>query len=79
MSDFLLVVPEGWTEIPNVPEWIGTVAPVEQLTFAIAQEAWGDIESILSSMVALPAGESVVQARLIQTDTGYRFWVKFVP
>lgn len=77
MSDFLLVVPDGWVEIPNDPEWIGPVASVEILTFAISQEAWSDIDAILTSMVVLPEGKNVAQARLIQTDTGYRFWVKY--
>jgi hypothetical protein len=77
MSDFLMVVPSDWIEIPNDPVWIGTVASVETLTFAISQEAWSDIDTLLSSMVVLPEGKNVSQARLMQTDTGYRFWVKY--
>jgi hypothetical protein len=77
MSDFLLVVPDGWVEIPNDPEWIGSVIDVTYLNSLLSEQQWLDIDNLLTSMVALPEGKTVAQARLIQTDTGYRFWVRY--
>lgn len=77
MSDFLLIVPSGWTEIPNDPVWIDSVISVGELTTAVDDEQWTSIDLLLSNMVVLPEGRTVAQARLIQTDTGYRFWVRW--
>ena len=77
MNDFLLVVPDGWTEIPNDPVWIGSVISIDELNSNIVQEQWTSIDVLLSSMVILPSGKTVAQARLIQTDAGYRFWVRY--
>jgi len=77
MSDFLLIVPSGWTEIPNDPVWIGVTIEVTDLTFTIASESWGDLDNILSSMVILPEGKNVTNARMIATETGYRLWVLY--
>lgn len=78
MSDFLLIVPEGWVELPDVGNSAGTVFSTEFLVFSIEQESWGDIGFLLLSMGLLPDAKEVSNARLVQTETGYRFWVKFI-
>jgi hypothetical protein len=78
MSDFLLVVPSGWMEYESVNDLINTgVVPPDLLMSNIAQEAWGDIDVMLLNASLLPDGFATAQARLIQTDSGYRFWVRY--
>lgn len=78
MSDFLLVIPAGWTEIPEVAGLIAFGSfSADEFFSAISTESWGDIDNMLSSAVLLPEGKVTTAARLINTDAGYRFWVKF--
>lgn len=78
MSDFMLVIPPGWVEVAEVADLINTGAePVEAMTFKIAQQAWGDIDALMSSAGVLPEGKAVANARLVLTEAGYRFWVMF--
>jgi hypothetical protein len=76
MSDFLLVVPAGWTEFPEANELINNGAtPPDTIMFQVAQQAWEDIDNFLISAVLLPDGKHVTNAKLILTEAGYRFWV----
>jgi hypothetical protein len=77
MSDLLLIVPESWTEIVNDPEWIGPVISVSDLSYMIEESSWGDIDNLLLSMVVLPAGKNTINAHLLNTESGYRFWVEY--
>lgn len=78
MTDFVVIVPSGWTEMPTIADLINTGAePVEAMTFKIAQQAWGDIETLLASAGVLPENKTVTNAKLVLTETGYRFWVVY--
>lgn len=76
MSDFLLVVPQGWEEPADIAALLndGAVNP-EEVSFQIAQESWGDIDTLLSNAGSLPEGKHVLNARMFRTEMGYRFWV----
>lgn len=75
MSDFLMIIPPGWVEVPA--EWVGVTNSLEEIQFWIVQEAWEDLEPILSEQGAVPVGQHLLNARLIQTDTGFRMWAMF--
>lgn len=77
-NDILLIVPAGWVEFQEANDLINSGAtPPDEIAFQIAQQSWGDIETFLRNAVLMPEGKVVVNARLIQTETGYRFWVVF--
>lgn len=75
MSDFLMIIPEGWTEVPA--DWIDVSITASEAQFWITQEAWRDIEDILADYEAVPEGKHVINARLIPTELGFRLWVVF--
>ena len=76
MSEFLMIVPDGWTEPTDIEALLNNGgANPEEVSFWISQEAWGDIETMMTNAVALPAGMHVLNAKIFRTDSGYRFWV----
>lgn len=80
MSDFLTIVPPDWTEFPTVAALVNeSAAPAEAIVYSISQQGWADIDTLLISASMLPEGMVTSNARLIYTDTGYRFWAQFVP
>jgi hypothetical protein len=76
MSDFLVVVPTGWVEV--AADWLVGSYTVEEINTLIAQESWGDLDTILYNAGTLPQGMTVAKARLMPFDSGYRLWVLFV-
>lgn len=78
MSDFVMVIPPGWIEFPEANDLINTGATPPGLVYSqISGEAWGDMDTFLSSAGLLPEGKNVTSARMVQTDNGYRLWVQF--
>jgi len=78
MVDFLLVVPPEYVEVSEIEQLIvdGAVPP-EDIYSWIEQGAWADLENLFISAAVMPIGVTITGGRLIVTDAGYRFWVKF--
>lgn len=80
MSEFLMVVPPGWTEIPNAEEVINNTLG-DGAHGAIAQELWWEFTNALDAFGLLPAGQIVTDARLFKTGdplNPVRLWVLLV-
>ena len=75
MSDFLVVVPVGWEEVPS--GWIGESNSIEEVNYMISQEAWGDIEAVLITASAVPEGKHILGAKLVTLQDGHHLWVIF--
>ena len=75
MSDFLMVVPEGWVEVPT--DWIGASNDIVEVNNIMSAEAWGDLENILALVGVVPAGQHVLNARFVTLSDGYHLWVLF--
>lgn len=75
MSDFLVVVPEGWVEV--TADWIGANYSVEEVQYMISTESWTDLEPILQHRGELPEGKHVIGATLVLMSDGYHLWVNF--
>jgi hypothetical protein len=75
MSDFLLVVPEGWTEFAEINTQIneGAISNTE-LSYQLSQQAWDYVDSMLAGAGIDVAPKLTQNAKLIYTETGYRFW-----
>ena len=74
MSEFLMVVPEGWTEV--APEaWAGM--SLDDLSRWIAEGSFYDFDALLEASGQLPEGQAVVNARLFRAGAIDRLWVLF--
>ena len=73
MSDFLMIVPAGWTEAPA--GWVGITNTPEEVQYWVNQQDWPSIEAILIDHGVVPEGQHVQNARLLQTNDGFRLWV----
>jgi hypothetical protein len=78
MSDFLLVVPEGWTEIADV-QVIFATASAESIQADITSEMWWEIEQAIDAAGLLPIGSTVIDAKLFDGGGGWKLWVKYSP
>lgn len=80
MSDFLLIIPAGWIEYPAFNALIndGAISTIE-ITNAVDNQQWVDLDNMLSNAVLLPEGKNVTGSKLIKEDTGYRVWFTFYP
>lgn len=75
MSDFLLVVPEGYIEIENAQLWLNKNDPSQILGFIIDKN-WEQLSHLLEASNYIPEAHVVQDARLIDAGSGYRFWFK---
>lgn len=76
MSEFLMVVPGGWTEL-NAVDWLDFSITAEALQHSFTQEGWEDIEQILGPRGEIPEGKRVIGGRMLMTNEGWRVWVLF--
>jgi hypothetical protein len=78
MSDFLLIVPEGWVEFEAINALINDNAVPSDLVYSqITQEAWGDLDTTFVNANIPVDGKLVVDAKLISAATGFRCWFMF--
>lgn len=78
MSDFLMIIPAGWVEVPEIAELVNAGAtPVSEISYQLEQSAWDYVDALLVSAALPTDGKLVANARLIYTDAGYKFWVLF--
>ena len=78
MSDFLLIVPEGWVEFADINALVNDGAvPADMVYFWIAQEVWGDIDTMLVNANHPTDGKLVTGAKLFSESDGYHLWMTF--
>lgn len=75
MSSFLMVVPEGWVEVPGA--WITESTSPTEVSHWLATESWNEIERVLIEQEVVPVGKNVLNAQMISADGAYRMWVLF--
>lgn len=79
MSNFLLIVPEGYTEIPNAAEFFLSHLSPEEISRNMAEGSVWEIAGALDNAGHLPAGMMVEDAKIFDDNTGARLYVKFIP
>lgn len=81
-GDFLMVIPPGWNEIPNATDLI-VVWGEDGLSLDIQQKRWGIIDGVIEAAGFLPAGHTLVEARMFDTgaegSSRLRFWFRTEP
>jgi hypothetical protein len=78
MSEFLLVVPDGWTEVTNLEQVFSWASP-EAIQLDIAQELWYEIEQAMDFAGVMPAEHMILDAKLFDGGSGWRLWVRIAP
>lgn len=81
-GDFLLVVPPEWFPVPNSGALLNGWG-IEGIRSDIAQQQWGGIDALIEAEGMLPAGQTVIEAKLVEATSGGddepRLWVLFGP
>lgn len=75
MSEFLMIVPEGWLEADTAPI-LATIDEVG-LTYAAENEP-GTIDALLGDTDQLPEGTTVVESRVFKDGGRLRLWFRVV-
>lgn len=73
MSDFLMVVPEGWIEVQNAADWLRSVDEMRIATL-ITENDWPALSQILEDSGSIAPNTVIQDARLIDAGDGPRFW-----
>lgn len=76
MSEFLMVVPTGWTEITDM-EGVFQTASADSIQQIITEGAFFEIEKALDFIGIMPIDQSIWDARIFSTGSSPRLWVKF--
>lgn len=79
MSNFLLIVPEGYTEIPDAAEFFRGFFSIEDVSRSVQEGSLWEIAGALDNASYLPVGMAVADAKVFDDNTGVKFYIKFVP
>jgi hypothetical protein len=82
MDQFLLITTPEWVEVPNFREVIQFVASADAVQAWISGEDWGALNQFGEDTGILPAGNTIVNARLFATGdeaAPLRFWMVLQP
>ncbi len=77
-EDFLLVVGNGWEEIPNATQLIDNNIGEEGLQQMISGLEWNNISQWLENLGLIPENHQIQNARLLNTNDSQerlRFWI----
>ena len=75
MSDFLMIVPQGWTEVPF--EWIEWRMGFESAQQTALQEMWWEFENALEGVGQLQEGQTIERVKLFMAEDGPKCWIMF--
>lgn len=77
MTEFLLIVPEGWISIAQeVTEQLLNQAAFESIQQYITDSVWWEIEALFeNSGNTLPSGKSITNARVFNSGTSIQLWI----
>lgn len=80
MSDFILIVPPDYLEVPNATEFVLNYGEAAMRQHVTGME-WGILDGLLEAY--LPPGTTIIDARLIDVandlENRLRLWFKVEP
>lgn len=79
MSDFLLIVPSGWDEIPSAETFFTNHMTADTVNLAAQEGTLWDVTSALENFGVMVSGMMVGDARAFHDGAAYRLWVTWVP
>lgn len=79
MSEFLMVIPEGWAEIEGdidalIDSYGGEIAVMSALA-----ESPNNIDTVIEPLGLPPAGSTVMGCRIFKDGGATRMWVQYGP
>ena len=76
MSEFLMVVPEGWTDF--TAKWNESSADFAHISALINDKNWADVQTELQGAdITGPEGTTLTGATLLSLTDGVHLWVRF--
>lgn len=76
MSDLLVVVPEGWTDVTE--GWNNSSADMTHISMLISDKNWVDVQTELQGAdINGPDGTTLTGASFLTLDDGVHLWVRF--
>jgi hypothetical protein len=78
MSEFLMIVPEGWVEIDHDIESLLSDAGGEAAFIDAAGQGMAAVDSLIEPVYGIEPGMTTGDFRLFKDGGAYRLWVKFV-
>jgi hypothetical protein len=82
VNEFLLITTPEWVEVPNFDQVLLHVASADTVQGWITDQEWSSINQFAEDTGILPAGRTIVDARLFITGddaTPVRFWMVTQP
>lgn len=76
MSEFLLITPDGWTEVQNAPEWLNRVGSDSVLDL-VTNKDYNNLSQLIEAEGWIGENAIITDARMINTGDAWRFW--FIP
>lgn len=76
MSDFLLITPDGWTEVKNASEWLNRVG-TDYILDLTTNRDYNNLSQYIEAEGWIGNNEIISDARMINTGDAWRFW--FIP
>lgn len=75
MSDFILIVPEGFVELHDAGEWLRATGE-DYIRGLIESEDWSALSQSLEDSGVIGTNAQISYARIIDTADGPRMWYK---
>lgn len=76
MSDLLVVVPEGWTDV--TAGWAASSGDFTHVSMLINDKNWVDVQTVLqASDINAPEGTVLTGATFMSMEDGAHLWVRF--
>lgn len=75
-GDFTLVTGPGWTELADAPRLVREVWGFEGVQDLIMRQSWAEIENLIDLAGQLPAGRTIIEARMIDPGSDLRFFFR---
>ncbi len=75
-QQFLLVVPDGWTDIGDINVILQHTS-IDNIQSSINEQTWWAIDQVLEAAGLLPLNQNVSEANLFNDGTQYKLWVRY--
>lgn len=81
MSDFLMIVPSDYIEVPDAATVIGQGGGMEQMNAMLISGDFTDMNNWdgIRDTAFFPQGYTVTDARVFDSENGIRLWIAVAP
>lgn len=76
MSEFLMVVPEGWYELADAQAFVDTHSEATLLDLISRNEGWTSIEALMQDGGQIAPDASLIDFRMFRDGSATRIWYK---